>query len=91
MVSTTMILIFKRDNSLDQIENDSDCRLGLKESYQQLWKILKLKPIQKFSLLLITWKVSEYIYHISYNCETNSSFSYDDFRWGMEQCSEYLD
>jgi MFS transporter, PAT family, solute carrier family 33 (acetyl-CoA transportor), member 1 len=58
LASTIFVAIFKRESSdLDEeLENNPD--FGIKKAYPLLWKINKLKPIIKFSLILLTVKAS---------------------------------
>ena len=59
ILATTLIFIFKKDNSLDCIvENDLKCRLGLTKCYLRLWQIVKIKAVKKISLLLMTCMVN---------------------------------
>lgn len=56
--TTVLIAIFKRESS--QIDNELQANpdYGVKKAYPMLWKILKLKPVIKFSLVLLTAKAS---------------------------------
>ena len=56
--TTILIAIFKKENSesADELEKIPD--YGIKKAYPMLWKIVKLKPVMKFSLLLLTAKAS---------------------------------
>lgn len=56
--TTILIAIFKRENpaAAEELENNPD--YGIKKAYPMLWKIVKLKPVIKFSLILLTAKAS---------------------------------
>lgn len=55
---TILIAVFKKESSgaADELEANPD--YGITKAYPLLWKILKLKPIIRFSLILLTAKVS---------------------------------
>jgi MFS transporter, PAT family, solute carrier family 33 (acetyl-CoA transportor), member 1 len=55
--TTVLVAIFKSESSdaEEQLENHPD--YGIKKAYPMLWKIIKLKPVLKFSLILLTGKV----------------------------------
>lgn len=55
---TVLIAIFKRESSdaVSELEDNPD--YGIKKAYPILWTILKLKPVIKLSLILLTAKVS---------------------------------
>jgi MFS transporter, PAT family, solute carrier family 33 (acetyl-CoA transportor), member 1 len=57
-VTTILIAIFKKESSEvdEELENHPD--YGIKKAYPMLWKIIKLKPILRFTLFLMTAKVS---------------------------------
>ena len=61
VTSTTLIFKFKKDTSLDCIENDHECKLGLIGSYKRLWEIVKRRPIQRISLIMMSCLVSRKI------------------------------
>lgn len=56
--TTVLIAIFKRENSKAEegLENNPD--YGIRKAYPMLWKIIKLKPVLRFSLILLTAKAS---------------------------------
>ena len=58
LVTTVLIAIFKKENSesVDELENHPD--YGIKRAYPMLWKIIKLKPVMRFALILLTVKIS---------------------------------
>jgi len=58
LIVTALIALFKKENSemVEKLQEHPD--YGIKKAYPTLWKILKLKPIIKFSLFLLTVKVS---------------------------------
>jgi len=57
LVSTTLILVFKADNSLDVIDDEEGCKLSFRESYSYLWKICQIGPIKTMCLILIMCQV----------------------------------
>lgn len=60
VISTTLVFIFKKDDSLDVIEDENcECRLGPKESYGHMWNIFKLRPMVTLCFMLFTYYVSE--------------------------------
>jgi MFS transporter, PAT family, solute carrier family 33 (acetyl-CoA transportor), member 1 len=56
--TTVLVAIFKRESSdaAEELENHPD--YGIKKAYPMLWKIIKLKPVLRFSLFLLTAKIS---------------------------------
>lgn len=58
LIATTLIAIFKKEDSemLEKLQEHPD--YGIKKAYPTLWKILNLKPVIRFSLFLLTVKVS---------------------------------
>lgn len=62
LVSTTLVAIFKKDNSLTIVENEKELDMSIKQSYKLLLEILKLKPVQCMALLLLTCKVKYFCY-----------------------------
>lgn len=57
ILSTTFVALFKGDNSLSIVENEQDLDLNIRQSYELLWEILKLKPVQRIAVVLLTIKV----------------------------------
>lgn len=57
LVATTLVAIFKKDNSLDVVDNRDDVEFNVRQSYKLLWEILKLKPVQYTAVILLTVKV----------------------------------
>lgn len=55
---TILIAIFKKENSDTANELEANPDFGITKAYPLLWKILKIKPIIRFSLVLLTAKVS---------------------------------
>lgn len=55
---TVLIAIFKRESTAGESELEANPDYGISKAYPILWKVLNLKPIIKFSLLLLTAKVS---------------------------------
>ncbi len=58
-VTTTVILFFKKDNSLSIVEDEKEIQMGMKESYSLFWGILKLKPVQRLCWALLTVRVNK--------------------------------
>ncbi|KAL7033995.1 hypothetical protein ACKWTF_007808 [Chironomus riparius] len=58
LMITALIAIFKKENSemAEKLEEHPD--YGIRKAYPTLWKVLNLKPVIKFSLFLLTVKVS---------------------------------
>lgn len=54
IICTTLILLFINEKSGAYSEDET----SILSTYRSLWEILKLKPIQKFLLFLLTWNVS---------------------------------
>ena len=59
IVSSTLIWIFKREESRDAANDSDECRLSLKESYKCSWQILKIAPVQELCIILLTFQVSK--------------------------------
>jgi PAT family acetyl-CoA transporter-like MFS transporter 1 len=60
LATTTLVLFFKRetDNS-EHVDEEHGCHdYSILETYQLIWKILKLKPILKLFFVLITLRVT---------------------------------
>lgn len=74
IVSTTIILIFKKDKSLTVVADVSELRLGVEESYKHLWHVLKIRPIQMVCLLLLTCRVSYPLYQSKKNRNRNTAY-----------------
>lgn len=55
---TILIAIFKRENADAATELEANPDYGISKAYPILWKVLKLKPIIRLSLVLLTAKVS---------------------------------
>ena len=58
IISGASILFFKKDDSLDTIEDTNECRLTIKESYERLWDIIKIPPIRTLCCILLTCQLS---------------------------------
>lgn len=56
--TTILIAIFKREDSEADEELIDNPDYGIKKAYPMLLKIIKLKPVMKFSLILLTVKAS---------------------------------
>jgi hypothetical protein len=59
ILSTTFILIFKKESAIVEYDDSSD-ELSIKTTFKSLWQILKLAPIQKFLIILFTCKVESF-------------------------------
>ncbi len=57
ILSTTLLAIFKKDNSFKIVENEKDIDMNIRESYLLLWEMVKLKPVQQIAAILLTVKV----------------------------------
>lgn len=55
--TTTLVAIFKNEKSGEELHLEDNPDYGITKAYPMLWKILKLKPVLKFSLVLLTAKV----------------------------------
>lgn len=55
LITTVMIAVVKREDFVVESESND---YGVKNAYPMLWKILKLKPVIKLSLILFTVKAS---------------------------------
>lgn len=44
------------------VEDEEDLDLNIRQSYQLLWEILKLKPVQRIAIVLLTVKVRYQFY-----------------------------
>lgn len=64
IISTTLVAIFKKDNSLGIVENEKEIDMNVTQSYKLLWEILKLKSVRNFAIILLTVKVSSNVYDI---------------------------
>ncbi|KAG5680983.1 hypothetical protein PVAND_010457 [Polypedilum vanderplanki] len=58
LVFTILIAFFKHENSETDEKLEEHPDYGVTKAYPTLWKILKLKPIIRFSLFMLTVKVS---------------------------------
>lgn len=67
---TILIAIFKRESSDSETELEANPDYGITKAYPILWKVLKLKPIIKLSLVLLTAKASFAA------CDAGKSFEY---------------
>lgn len=48
-------LLLKKESNLDQ--NENECRIGLREGYKRLWKIINNGPVQKMCFILLNLEV----------------------------------
>lgn len=55
---TLLIAIFKRENPDTAGELEANPDYGIAKAYPILWKVVKVKPIIKFSMILLTAKAS---------------------------------
>ena len=60
IISTTLIFIFKKEKS-QTYEKYVDYNLSINATFQSLLDVLKLKPIQKLIIILLTCKVSLFL------------------------------
>lgn len=58
VISTIFIGVFKKESSESDEEIENNPEFGVSKAYPLLWKIIRLKPIVKFSLILLTVKAS---------------------------------
>lgn len=58
LISTIFIGIFKRENSESDAMIENNPEFGIRKAYPLLWKIIRLEPIMKFSIILLTVKIS---------------------------------
>lgn len=58
LLSTLFIAIFKKERSEADEEIENNPEFGISKAYPLLWKIIRLEPIVKFSLVLLTVKAS---------------------------------
>jgi PAT family acetyl-CoA transporter-like MFS transporter 1 len=56
--TTILIAIFKKEVSETDGELENHPDYGIKKAYPILWKIIKLKPVMKFALIILTVKIS---------------------------------
>lgn len=57
LATTVLIALFKKERSEEEdLKNHPD--YGIRKAYPILWKIIKLKPVLQFSLILLTAKAS---------------------------------
>lgn len=54
LVATVLVGIFKTESSEDEKELESHPDFGAIRAYKLLWKIIRLKSIQKFSIVVLT-------------------------------------
>ncbi|RWS09377.1 acetyl-coenzyme A transporter-like protein [Dinothrombium tinctorium] len=54
LITTTLIMLFKHESNVDP-EHESD--LGVVETYSMLYRILRLKSVQLFVVILLTCKI----------------------------------
>jgi PAT family acetyl-CoA transporter-like MFS transporter 1 len=55
VVSTTIVMLLKKEtnNSAESLEDD----LSIKDTYKIMWRVLKLKPVIKLNIILLTAKI----------------------------------
>ncbi|CAO1416279.1 unnamed protein product [Diamesa tonsa] len=58
LVTTTLVALFKRENAESQNQTVDHPEYDLKESYNMLWKIMKMKPVLILTAILLTVKIS---------------------------------
>lgn len=58
LVTTTLVAFLKRENEETKEQHDEQREFGVLESYNLLWKIIKMKPVMLLAAILLTVKVS---------------------------------
>lgn len=58
LATTILVAIFKKERSEVEGELENHPDFGIRRAYPILWKIIKLKPIMQFSIILLTVKAS---------------------------------
>lgn len=58
LISTMLVAFFKKENSEVEAELADHPDYGITKAYPILWKIIKLKPVLKLTLMLLTVKAS---------------------------------
>lgn len=58
IVTTVLIALFKRENSENDKELENNPDYGITNAYPMIWKIIKMKPVLRFGLILVTVPVS---------------------------------
>lgn len=58
LVTTTLVALFKRENAESQNQTVDHPEYDLKESYNMLWKIMRMKPVLILTAILLTVKIS---------------------------------
>ncbi len=58
MTSSTLILFFRKDNSIDIMKNKNDIMQGIQKSYISFWKIVNIKAVQALCIAVVTAWVS---------------------------------
>lgn len=56
--TTVLIALFKREHNKADKELEDHPDYGVRKAYPMLWKIIKLKPVIRFSMILLTVKAS---------------------------------
>lgn len=58
LVTTTLVAFFKKEQEETRVQADENQDYGIAESYNILWKIIKMKPVLTLAAILLTVKVS---------------------------------
>ncbi|XP_068142441.1 acetyl-coenzyme A transporter 1 [Drosophila tropicalis] len=62
MVATTLVAIFKKENDIEDAHMESryneEHELNIRESYQILWQMVRMRPVQILAGILLTVKVT---------------------------------
>lgn len=61
LVSTTLVLLFKKEEDTHTNENSLESKLTVGQTYKLMWKILWLVPVKKMILILMTVKVKNFL------------------------------
>lgn len=62
-VTTTLVMIMKHEAD----DPDADSEQGILDTYKQLVKVIRLKPIISYAIILLTVKVRYQLCYILYN------------------------
>lgn len=64
LVSTTLVLIFKKEEDTHTDDNSLESKLTVGQTYKLMWKILWLIPVKKMILILLTVKVRIFLINL---------------------------
>lgn len=62
LITTTFVLVFKREKETTSSESSIEDSLTLTQTYKLVWKIFNLKSVRQLSFILLTMKVSPFNY-----------------------------